>query len=131
MPGEIWNLRGAAGAYPRPEMNERPREFGEVPGYEFEVPRAPGHARHGSGMGQPRHQAWPSAGSPAAPSAAPAAGQPAWPQEQPYEHRNEWPQEWRQEWSPQWRQAPPRAAAPPRSAPPPRPAPPVRPAGPR
>jgi hypothetical protein len=75
-------------------MNEGPREFGEIPGYEFDAPRVPGHARQGSGLGQRRHQAWPQAGQPTWP--------PTWPQEQP------------QQWRPreQWPQAPADAAPP-------------------
>jgi hypothetical protein len=40
-------------------MDDRLREFGEVPGYEFDVPGASGQPRPRPGSGQPHRQTWP------------------------------------------------------------------------
>ena len=50
-------------------MDDRLREFGEVPGYEFDAPRDPGQPRPGIGGAQWRGQAWPQ----------PPSGERTWP----------------------------------------------------
>ena len=54
-------------------MDDRSREFGEVPGYEFDVPRGPGQPRPGIGGAERRGQ-----GRPGQPS-----GERTWPQRPP------------------------------------------------
>src|SRR5580692_610812 len=54
-------------------MDDRWREFGEVPGYEFDVPRGPRQPRPGIGGAELRGQGWPKQPS----------GEPAWPQRRP------------------------------------------------
>src|ERR1700733_12520150 len=64
-------------------MDDRLREFGGVPGYEFDLPRAPGRPSPGVGGGGPPGQAWPRepAGDPAWPPQPP--GEPSWPPRRP------------------------------------------------
>jgi hypothetical protein len=70
-------------------MDDGLRDFGEMPGYEFDLPRASGQPRPGAGGGERRWQTW---------QRPPAAGQP--PAGQPRPQRPPG----------QWRQAPPAPA---------------------
>jgi hypothetical protein len=64
-------------------MDDRLREFGGAPGYEFDLPRAPGRPSPVVGGGGPPGQAWPRepAGDPAWPPQPP--GEPSWPPHRP------------------------------------------------
>jgi hypothetical protein len=74
-------------------MNERPRDFGEVPGYEFETSRGPGYARPGPGPAQPRADAF----QPAPQGTPEPAPLPGW----------ETPEWYPPQWHPTARPAPP------------------------
>jgi hypothetical protein len=54
-------------------MDDRLREFGEMPGYEFDAPRASAWPGPVAGRGEPRRQAWPQQ----------PPGEPSWPSRRP------------------------------------------------
>ncbi|HEX4092078.1 MAG TPA: hypothetical protein VHZ33_25465 [Trebonia sp.] len=92
-------------------MDDRLREFGEVPGYEFDAPRASGQPRREAG-GQRRRQPWPQP-PPADPTwPPPAADDPTWPP--PAAGDQPWPQ-WPPRQAGEWRRQLPPEPEPPAS----------------
>jgi hypothetical protein len=72
-------------------MDDRLHEFGDVPGYEFDAPRAAGQPRPVAGGGERARQPWP-----------PPPESWAWQQRPvhpwPQQPREPWPQQWQQPW---------------------------------
>jgi len=64
-------------------MDDRLREFGEFPGYEFDVPRGPGQPRPGIGGAQWRDQGWPQQPPRERAWPPPPSWERAWPQRPP------------------------------------------------